>query len=103
MENVFDIIEECSDRIDVAVRAMRSGRADEFGLDRRSASLIFTDGEIIVVHESDDRSLQYYGGFEYIDSEFRLHMGQWVIYMRDDDRVQDCIDAFYEKEEVEAE
>jgi hypothetical protein len=46
--------------------------------------------------------MQYYGGFEYVDKDYRYEMGDYVFYTVDDDRVGGHVDSYYEqKEEVE--
>ena len=69
------------------------------GLDRRSASTLYISGEAIAVPKSQDRTLQYYGGFEYVDTEFRKELGDYVFYLADDDRVAGHIERYFDKDE----
>lgn len=101
MVNIIDIIDECSDKIERALFGMRSGGGADFGLDRRAVGRIWTDYEVIVVDGRDDRTLQYYGGFEYVDPAYRHVIGQWVIYSNEDDRVQEAIEHFYTQQNAE--
>jgi hypothetical protein len=38
--------------------------------------------------------LEYYGGFEYVDDEYKIRMGDFIVYMNEDDRVADAIAHF---------
>jgi len=86
------------DGIDRSVRDFMDDAAEvmpeELGLDRRAAYRLFVKDNVIAVSRGDDRTLQYYGGFEYVDKEYRHVLGDWVFYMADDDRVQGCLDRF---------
>jgi len=63
--------------------------ARTFGLDERAGhQLWLTEAQdAIVVTKHNDRSLQYYGGFEYVDKECRLECGDYVVYWAEDERV----------------
>jgi hypothetical protein len=69
-------------------------RADVFGLDPR-AGHVWVSESAIIVESYSQRSLEYYGGFEYVNKECRTQVGGLIIYYADDERVQDCIDCFY--------
>jgi len=68
--------------------------ARTFGLDERAGhQLWLTEAQdAIVVAKQYDGSLQYYGGFEYVDKECRLECGDYVFYSSEDSRVKDHID-----------
>ena len=83
----------------------------DLGLDKRAGYRLYINKEAIAVHESDDGSLRYYGGFEYIDKAYRTELGDWVIYTIDDQthygydedndcRVTECIKRYYEPEQL---
>jgi len=75
---------------------------DNIGLDPRSAYTLYISGEAIAVPKSQDRTLQYYGGFEYVDTEFRKELGDYVFYLADDDRVAGHIERYFDKDEEAA-
>ena len=71
----------------------------KFGLDQRAAySGIYADvenEEFVAVTAGSDRILQYYGGFEYINKEFRYELGGYVFYLTESDgdgRVNACFE-----------
>ena len=77
-------------------------RAEQAGLDARCGRIHIRKECIAVESGSADRILQYYGGFEYVDSEYRTELGSWVFYSADDDRVAGHIEDYYCEEEEEA-
>ena len=71
----------------------------KLGLDQRAAySGIYADvenEEFVAITEGSDRILQYYGGFEYINKEFRYELGGYVFYLTESDgdgRVNACFE-----------
>jgi hypothetical protein len=74
---------------------------DNVGLDPRSAYTLYISPEAIAVPKNQDRTLQYYGGFEYVDTEFRKELGDYVFYLYDDERVAGHIDRFFDRSEEE--
>jgi hypothetical protein len=65
--------------------------AEKFGLDERCGNLYMGE-DFIAVNIPRDRTLQYYGGFEYVDTDCRMVIGDYVFYSSDADRVQDAMD-----------
>lgn len=64
---------------------------EDLGLDKRAGYKLFINEDVIVVDKSRDRGLQYYGGFEYIEAEYRTELGEYVFYSVEDDRVREAI------------
>ena len=59
---------------------------EELGLDFRCGRIyVSVDGDFVAACNS--RSIEYYGGWEYIDSEFKLDAGHYRFYDREADRV----------------
>ena len=61
---------------------------EELGLDTRCADKIFVQNNCIIVTANEDKDLQYYGGFEYVEKEHRLAIGHYVCYSGDSSRVK---------------
>ncbi len=68
--------------------------ATDIGLDIRSGYELFVGDDCIAVSQSRNRSLAYYGGFEYVDSEHREEMGNYVIYSGESRRVRGHINTY---------
>lgn len=97
MSQLLNLVQDLEDQLRNQVAGLTYVRADELGLDRRAAYTIWVDEDVLIVRKDEDRTLQYYGGFEYVDKDARLEFGNYVIYTSDDSRVQDCLDYFYEQ------
>ena len=72
--------------------------AKGIGLDPRAGYDLYITKDGIAVEKDADRTLQYYGGFEYVSKEFRTELGDYVFYGIGDDRVYECLDRFYSLE-----
>ena len=98
--NLFSLIDEVTELTDGYVANMELVPANRLGLDPRCGKL-FVSPDCIVAHKANDRALQYYGGFEYVDTTFRYEMGDYVFYSYEDSRVQGHLEEYLNKEEVE--
>lgn len=76
-------------------------RNKDLGLDTRAGYALRVAEDGVVCPKSSDGSLQYYGGFEYIDKEDRCEIGEYVFYLSSDSRVSDCLDRILDKQEAE--
>ena len=74
----------------------------KLGLDERVAPKLFVADGAIIVSKGNDNRLQYYGGFEYVNKEFRHEIGDYVFYLSDDPRIlehlNDYEDSFFDAE-----
>jgi len=96
--DVLDLIEEFNQQMRQAVLQMESGSGDKFGLDIRAGYHIYVNENCIIVQRGHaDKTLRYYGGFEYVEEECRQEVGDYVIYLQDSDRVQEAIDCYYQQ------
>jgi len=64
--------------------------ATALGLDRRCGTLHVNE-EYIAVPRSGNRSLLYYGGFEYIPEEYITRVGDLTLYSIEHDRVLNAL------------
>ena len=68
---------------------------EELGLDFRCGRIyVSVDGDFVAACNS--RSIEYYGGWEYIDSEFKFDAGDYRFYDREADRVDAVIQYYRE-------
>ena len=68
---------------------------EELGLDFRCGRILISVDEGFVA-ACNPRSIEYYGGWEYIDSEFKLDAGDYRFYDREADRVNAVIQYYRE-------
>ena len=80
---------------------LREVTPQELGLDPRAGYHLFINEDYIAVSKGNRRTLDYYGGFEYVDEEHVTVLGDMVFYSTDDERVQDHLDEFFIKEDAE--
>ena len=95
--NLFTLIDEVTELTDSYIGTMERVPANRLGLDPRCGKL-FVSPDCIGVYKENDRSLQYYGGFEYIEKEYRHEMGDYVFYSYEDSRVQDHLETYLNAE-----
>lgn len=101
MSQVLELMQQVATQIRNTVADLPEVRAEQLGLDRRSAYTIWVDEDVLIVRKTEDWSLRYYGGFEYVDAASRTEVGNYVIYSNTDRRVEACLDCYNEVEETE--
>ena len=72
--------------------------AEAVGLDHR-AGYVFISTEEGWIASRNTRSLEYYGGFEYIGEEYRVVVGEITFYSSDHSRVADAIEYYNDEEQ----
>lgn len=93
---IYELIESVSEKARrFVMHEMEQFRAEQLGLDGR-CGFIFANESCIAVDKRSDRYLQYYGGFEYVDKEYRTELGDYVFYMVDDSRVAGHLSRMFE-------
>ena len=75
--------------------------AEAIGLDYRAGTVYVSAEERFVAVVGSTRSLEYYGGFEYIDIESRMVIGDTTFYSDDHSRVADALECYIDKLDVE--
>jgi hypothetical protein len=90
---LFDLVDEVTELTDTFVGGMIKVNAEQLGLDNRCGSLFVTP-DCIGTYKGRDRALQYYGGFEYVDTEYRYEFGDYVFYSAEDGRVQGHLEQY---------
>jgi len=85
-----DLLHDVSELVTQSLADAKSVKARELGLDQRASwqDLKVTD-EFIAVAQSQDRTMLYYGGFEYVSAEHRTVLGDWVFYSVESNRVRE--------------
>jgi hypothetical protein len=100
MSMLYNLINEINGKVEELIdEEFRLVKPEDVGLDSRAGYNLFINEDFIAVSKSNRRSLDYYGGFEYVDEEHVTVMGDYVFYSADDERVQDHLDQFFVQEE----
>jgi hypothetical protein len=91
---MLQLIDNLNELVEAKVQEMAFTTAEALGLDPRAGYKIYVSEDCLVVAKGNARSLDYYGGFEYIDPEYRRELGNYVIYLAETDRVNNCIENY---------
>jgi len=94
--SMMDLLDEVQDQVERQVAGMRRVTANELGLDPRCGRA-YVDEDCIVV-EGDGSSINYYGGFEYIDSEDVRKLGDYTVYLATAERVREALECLMERD-----
>ena len=76
------------------------GDREQTGLDPRAFGKFWYCYEGIFIYEGGRRSLDYYGGFEYIDRDLVKQYGDYVFYSAEANRVQEVLENLMENEDA---
>jgi hypothetical protein len=97
--DTLEMIDEIQYQVERHVQGLRRVSSVELGLDARcGGAYVGENNDCIVVDLGNERSYNYYGGFEYIDSEDVRKIGDYVIYLDTSDRVRDALECLMEKD-----
>ena len=102
MSMLYKLMNEINAKVEELIdEEFREVTAKEVGLDPRSAYQLLINEDYIAIRKNNRRSLDYYGGFEYVDEEHVTVLGDYVFYSTDDERVQGHLDEFFMQEKEE--
>ena len=73
--------------------------ASDIGLDSRAGGVYISVNEDFVAVSGGGKSINYYGGFEYIDIDQIITIGHMTFYSGEASRVRDCIEYYIENTE----
>lgn len=100
--SVSDMVDAVNEMVERNLREMTTEvEAKQLGLDPRAGYRLMVTEEYIVVYASNRGVLDYYGGFEYVDSNSVSQLGDYVFYSAEDDRVADCLEQYFQTEDDE--
>lgn len=105
MSYLFDKLNSLQWEINKKVEAIideefREVTPKEIGLDSRVGYHLFIKDDYIAISKDNRRSLDYYGGFEYVDEEHVTVLGDMVFYSANDERVQGHLNEYFMQEET---
>ena len=71
-------------------------------LDRRAMPYrMHANEHMLCVPAPSCRSLDYYGGFEYVGDDHRMQVGNWIIYSTEDSSVRQVVERMLDTESEE--
>jgi hypothetical protein len=90
--SALEYVEVMTEKTRQFTAQMEEVTAEQLGLDTRSLfGYAYVDESAIVVNKEQAHNLEYYGGFVYVDKEYRREVGDYVFYLSGDDRVYEHI------------
>lgn len=99
---MYNLLNEIDQKLAQQVASMTPVKPEDLGLDMRSFGTAYTDSyDYLIIKKIDDKSLRYYGGFEYTNECDRQEYGDYVIYSSSATRVYDALEAFRELQNEE--
>lgn len=81
---IYDVVQNVRTVVSDYIDSMTEVKSKDVGLDPRCGKIYIGDN-CVATKKSYDGYLQYYGGFEYINKEFRHEFGDYVFYSVEDD------------------
>lgn len=94
----FDTLKrEANQLAEEYISDMNDVNPEDLGLDRRAGYNMWVADDMIACSSASIGVLDYYGGFEYIEREFRFQLGDYYFFSAYSDRVQDCIEYYQEQ------
>jgi len=95
--SVYDMIGDFEDNFAQTVRNMKTVQPSDVGLDPRCYVTFYIPEEMdCLIVKGRTNSLEYYGGFEYIDQEYVTKIGDYTIYSAESERVLDCLEYLFD-------
>ena len=86
---MFDqIIQDANEIAEKYIANCTDVTAEQLGLDERCGYSFYACDDFLAVRDCHERSLRYYGGFEYVGQDYRMQLGEWVFYSTENSRVQ---------------
>ncbi|MGZ8890314.1 MAG: hypothetical protein ACXW0J_02810 [Nitrososphaeraceae archaeon] len=101
--SIHEMIEKVNGLVSNHIVDMKKIDPEQIGLDPRSCYKLYIDDDCIIVDKRHDSTLQYYGGFEYVTKDHRQELGDYVIYLSGDSRVDQHLYNFIMDDEEEEE
>ena len=102
MSALRELLSEMNSKVEGLIdEEFREVTPKEVGLDSRAGYRLFINEDFIAVSRGNRRTLDYYGGFEYVDEEHITVLGDYVFFSSDDERVQGHLDEFFIQEDAE--
>jgi predicted homoserine dehydrogenase-like protein len=98
--NLEQMIEAVDTVVERNIRALATEtKPENLGLDRRAGYRVLVTEDAVIVEASERGPLDYYGGFEYVDSNCVTVLGSYVIYSAQDERVKEGLDVYFQRDE----
>lgn len=99
LKNIEDLIGQFENMLENDLYSVFLGDLDVID-SRVTSNDIYINDACVIIYKTDQRSFEYYGGFEYVKGDFKIIFGDWIIYKvdkhNDNCRVKNLIDKIKE-------
>ncbi len=96
--SAYSFLEEVANTVEDFIQKETTIVSPEaLGLDKRVGYKLYITSDTIITPKGGDRTLQYYGGFEYVEKSCRQEAGDYVFYFNEDSRVADHLETYEER------
>ena len=93
--DILEIVDQATKDFKEALMELPKVNARELGIDERAGRVwIDVDNGLIIAGSGFVRTLDYYGGFEYVDDESVTEFAGYKIYHDSSERVMEALDAY---------
>jgi len=104
IDNLQDYLDEVNYNVEAYInKNFCHVPASDINLDVRVGRVwVHPDERMVAVERGhSQRMIEYYGGFEYIEDEFKMTIGNWVIYKSENEDGDICyrVDELFEEDE----
>ena len=89
------LLEELTQSVDALVEESLPEKSDDprdYNMDRRVGRTVWVADDFIAVPIQDWSTWLYYGGFEYVDPQYIVHIGSYILISRE---AGERVDRFY--------
>ena len=102
---LLDKIDEIAEQVERLVCNLDEVNTKDLNLDYRCGNVFVSieeDNRCIIVTKDGQKGLEYYGGFEYIDRDNVMNLGNYIIYLEingcgeECDRVKEALEHYEE-------
>lgn len=90
----FEIYQEGQNKMIELVRTLPKAKAGDCGLDPRSGYFWVDDDAGTLITRGESRDIMYFGGFEYVDPDYVMRVGEFIIFDTEDERVDEVYQAW---------
>lgn len=93
--SILSVIEQFNKEVNDKVTNLPSIPSEQLGLDYRCGAVrVDLEAGLIIAGRSNYSSLEYYGGFEYVEPESIVITEHFRIYLKEDSRVREALEYY---------
>ncbi len=87
-----ELLYQIEEMVEDTINSMQETSAVQIGLDSRAGDRLWIGEDCIIVELEHNQALRQYGGFENVLPKYSVTVGNYVIYLNDDDIINTTLD-----------